>query len=131
MVISVNTQQEYIPEVWGNKSAPDQIVIKHLAPTQALYNALIPKPEVEVRYDKNNEPEGSIMNLVIDNTKIVKEMVTSIENLTIEVDGKPFKITNGRELFGPSVPSVVSALVDEVGAYLQGLLSKKSIDVKN
>jgi hypothetical protein len=75
--------------------------------------------------------EGYETEIVIDNKKIVAKMVTKIKNLTLDIDGDKLAITTGAELFGPGAPSGLSGLVDEVGAYLQGLLAKKGFDAKN
>lgn len=131
MIISVKTKNEYVPEWNGNKDDESPITIEHLTPTMALYEALIPKPTMKMNLDKDGRMEGGETEVTIDNRKIVVRMVTGIKNLTLNVDGKPIAVTSGSDLFGPAVPSEISGLVDEIGAYLQGLLSKKAFDAKN
>jgi hypothetical protein len=131
MIISISTQNEFVPEWNHNKTSDEPIVVQHLAPTLALYNKLIPKPVVEMRLDKDMNGDGGVTQVTIDNTKLVREMVTNIKNLTLDIDGKPVKILTGAELFGPNIPAVLAGLVDEIGSHLQTILTKRTIDSKN
>jgi len=133
MVINLEVSRKFVPEWNGNKSLADgeQIEITHKAPTLALVNRLIPKPSLKMIMGKDGSMDGGESEIVMDNTKIVREMVTEIRNLSISIDGKVRKIITAADLFGDDIPSVLSGLVDEVGAYLQGVLNKKDIDAKN
>jgi len=131
MNINLSTELEYIPSWNGNKQEVEPITIVHLPATINLYNSLIPKPAMKVVYDDKGQFSEGSTEVVIDNTRIVQAMVTTIRNLTITDGDKVIKITTGKELFGPNVPAVLSGLIDEIGAYLQGVLNNKSIDTKN
>lgn len=133
MVINLEVSRKFVPEWNGNKSlvAGEQIEITHKAPTLALVNRLIPKPSLKMMMGKDGQMEGGESEIIMDNTKIVREMVTEIRNLSISVDGKARKIVTAADLFGEDIPAVLSGLVDEIGAYLQGVLNKKEVDAKN
>ena len=131
MIISISTQTEYTPDWNDNKKDTNPIIIEHLTPSMTLYNELIVPPSVKMNIDKDGKMDGGETEITIDNKKIVRKMVTKVRNLTIEIDGKPMEIKNGAELFGPGTPAILSGLVEEIGTYLQGILSEKRVDTKN
>lgn len=133
MVINLEVSRKFVPEWNGNKSLPagEQIEVTHKAPTLALVNRLIPKPSLKMIMGREGQMEGGESEIIMDNTKIVREMVTEIRNLTLNVDGKSRKIVSAADLFAEDVPAVLSGLVDELGSYLQGVLNKKEVDAKN
>lgn len=131
MVVTVARQTEYIPEWNSNKTDEKPIVIVHKAPTTVLSEMLIPKPVFKMKMGNDGNGSVSETEFTVDYKKIVKEMVIEIKNLTIDVDGKPLVITNVTDLFSPSTPSCINGLVDDVGLYLQTLLSAKEAKTKN
>ena len=131
MIISITTKTEYTPEWNDNLADANPIVVEHLTPTMALYNELIQPPTIKMKITTDGKMDGGETDLILDNKKIVRKMVTKIRNMTIEIDGKPIVVNNGADLFGPGMPPVIAGLVDELGTYLQGLLSERSINAKN
>lgn len=132
MVVHLSNEYKFIPTWNGNSSEPNPIEVTFKAPTMSLYSNLIPKPNIKMKMDINGNMAGGETEMVIDNSKLVKDMVTDIKNLTYVVDGgKEVTIKDGKELFGTGVPSVFSGLVDEIGAHLQGVLNNKVVDPKN
>lgn len=129
MILEVSNSLEFTPEWNGNRTDDNPIKVFHKAPTMALYEQLIPKPKLEMQLGKTGEMEGATSTVSIDNKKIVRAMVTSISNLEFKIDGKSFSIKSADELFG-DVPAFISSLVDEIGVYLQGLLSSKDAEIK-
>jgi hypothetical protein len=127
MVLEVSDVLEFIPEWNENKKCSSPIVVKHKNPTMSMYERLIPKPKLKVRIAADGKSEGAESDVVIDNTKIIKEMVTGISNLDIDnkSNGKTYSIRTAEELFGDG-PVVLSGLVSEIGSYLQNVLSKKA-----
>src|SRR5690606_13913318 len=110
--ISVNLQREYIPEWNGNREEPvgSQIKVLHRAPTLALKDELVPKPEIKFRISDTGKSEGGETIARVDNRKIVEGMVFSIENLTLEVqDGenksKTVEIKSVRDLYSSQIPA--------------------------
>jgi len=137
MVISINPVKEFIPEWNGNKDMPEneRIRVFHKAPTMELVDKLIPKPTIVMKTG-NNGVEGGEMEIVVDNRKFVREMITSIRNLTVDVPdnngGRTTKlILTAEELLAPSIPAVLFGLVDEIGAHLQKVLSQREVNEKN
>jgi hypothetical protein len=131
MTISVNTKTEYTPEWNDNRDDASPVIVEHLTPTMALYNELIQPPTIKMKITTDGKMDGGETDLILDNKKIVRKMVTKIRNLTVEIDGKPINVTSGSDLFGPGMPPVIAGLVDELGTYLQGLLSDRSVNAKN
>jgi len=131
MIIKIETSSEYTPEWNGNRTDDTPIVIQHLTPTMALHDALVPKPSMAYKFDAEGNTLGGEVDVVVDNKKTIQKMVTGIKNLTLEIDGKKLAITNGADLFGPSVPSFLTGLTDEIGKHLQSILTKKEFDAKN
>lgn len=127
MVIEIDDVLEYTPEWRGNRDADKPIVVKYKAPTMAMYEKLIPKPKLKLNISAAGDPEGGETEVVIDNTKIIKEMVTGIFNLDIKTADKEYSIKTADELFG-TAPVAISGLVDEIGAHLQGILAVKAKD---
>lgn len=130
MVISFKRENEFVPEWNKNKDEDKPIKVLYREPTMALKEKLIDKPKIEVTYNEKMESDGGKSVVVVDNTNIVKKMVTKIENLEIDVDGKKRQLTTADDLFG-DVPSELSGLVDEIGNYLQGVLLAREVDTKN
>jgi hypothetical protein len=133
MIISIAQKTSFVPKSFGNDMEPEstQIVVEHLAPTMNLKDQLVPKATMKWKIDPQGNSEGGETDMVIDNAKIVKKMVTGIKNLTIDIDGKTLNITKGDELYGPGVPVEISQLADEIGVYLQSQLTKTGVDIKN
>jgi len=132
MVIHLSNENKFIPEWNDNAKDANPIEITYKTPTMSLYSNLIPKPSITLKMGTDGQMDGGETEMVIDNSKIVKEMITGIKNLSFTEDGgKEVTIKDGKELFGSGVPSVFSGLVDEIGAYLQGVLNKKVVDAKN
>ena len=132
MTINVSTVKEYIPEWNNNRANLNPISVKHRAPSMALYGALVPKPSIKLTIDADGKSSGGETELTLDYTKTVKEMLLSIDNLELSMDdGRTISICNAGDLLGGNVPCMLSGLVDELGAYFQTLLTKKSIDEKN
>lgn len=127
MVIEIDDVLEFKPEWRGNRESDKPITVKFKAPTMAMYEKLIPKPKLKLNISKEGESEGGETEVVIDNTKIIKEMVTSILNLDIKTPDKEYSIKTADELFG-TAPVAISGLVDEIGTYLQGILAVKAKD---
>jgi len=132
MVIHLSNENKFIPEWNDNAKETNPIEITYKTPTMSLYSNLIPKPSIVLKMGTDGQMDGGETEMVIDNSKIVKDMVSDIKNLAYTEDGgKEVTLKDGKELFGSSVPSVFSGLVDEIGAYLQGVLNKKVVDAKN
>lgn len=131
MIVSVSTKNEFIPEWNDNKDSEEPIVVHYKAPTMVLVNSLLPKPTIDWNVGSNMAITGGAMKSVIDNSKIVRQMVTKIKNLSVSVDDKVIKIETGEDLFGKDAPSILAGLVDEIGSYLQGVLSERVVDQKN
>lgn len=131
MKIVIETTGVYTPSWNNNKEEDKPIVFYHLEPTLALYNSLVPKPSVTMKFDSNMSVDGGETIATVDNTKFVKKMITKIENLSYEKEGKEYKITDANDLLGPGVPAIFAGLVDEVGGHLQSLLTKREVDAKN
>ena len=131
MIIDVSTVKEYIPSWNNNKTSDSPIIVKHKAPSMALYGQLVPRPSIKLSIDAEGKSSGGETEMTLDYTKIVKEMVLTIENLELNIDGKTMRLCNSGDLFGGSTPSMISGLVDELGAHFQMLLSKKDVDEKN
>ncbi len=133
MNISVETVTSYIP-VWNkNKELPEgaQVVIKHKAPSIQLYDKLVPKASLLLKIDPEGKSSGGETEMTIDNVKIFKTMVLDIKNLSFTVNDQKIEIQKAEDLFNESIPAGVSGLIDEVGAYLQRLLTSKDVDPKN
>ncbi len=131
MKITYNTTTEYVPNWLANKDSENPIVIHHKTPTMKLHNELLVKPVLVIEFGKDMDMDGGRTETVIDNNKLFRAMVTKIENLTIEVDGKDRVFKTVDDVFAEDAPAVLSGLVDEVGQYLQKLLTKKDVDAKN
>lgn len=131
MKITYNTTTEYVPNWLENKSADAPIVIHHKTPTMKLHNELLVKPVLVIEFGKDMDMDGGRTETTIDNNKLFRAMVTKIENLTIEVDGKERAFKTVDDVFAEDAPSILAGLVDEVGQYLQKLLTKKDVDAKN
>jgi hypothetical protein len=133
MIFSTSTKTEFVPKWYNNQSEPesDQIVIEHLAPSANLKDRLIPKPDLKWTFDAKGEASGGETTMSIDNKRIVMAMVTKVRNLTVEVNGKKFEVKDANDLYGQGMPVEVSELTDEIGNYLQGLLSKSGVNTKN
>lgn len=131
MKITYNTTTEFVPKWMDNKDSEKPIVIHHKTPTMKLYNELLVKPVLVIEFDKNMEQDGGRTETTIDNTKLVRNMVTKIENLVIEVDGKDQTFKTVDDIFAEDAPAILSGLVDEIGAHLQKLLTRKDVDQKN
>ena len=132
MVIELSLSKDFVPEWNGNMELPpgEQIVISHKAPTMQLYQSLMPKPALKMVTNLEGTITGGESEYTIDNAKLVAEMVTLIKNLEVSIDGTVTPVTTARQLL-KDAPAVVSGLVDEIGAYLQNLLSTKVVDAKN
>lgn len=133
MILEINNSCEFIPEFNGNKTEDKPILVKYKNPTMPLYDKLIPKPQLTLKLSPDGQSSGGESIVTIDNKAIVMAMVTSIENLEIKfANGKTLAITTAKELYGEEVPSSISGLIDEIGAHLQSVLSKKAgVDLKN
>jgi hypothetical protein len=130
MIISVSQKKEYIPEWNGNRTEDKPIRVIHRAPTMSLYEELIPKPRIKMKIDKEGAQEGET-ELVIDNTAIVKKMVTEIVDCELDVDGKRVVIASADDLYGTNAPAILSGFVEELGKYFQGILADRSVNTKN
>jgi hypothetical protein len=133
MILEINEVCEFIPDWNENKKNADQIKVKYKNPTMPMYDKLIPKPQMVLKVGPDGKASGGETAVTIDNKAILLEMVTSIENLSFKVgSGEVVSIKTGKDLYGSAVPAVISGLVDEIGAFLQGVLSKKAVvDAKN
>jgi hypothetical protein len=133
MVLQFTSEREFTPK-WNNNEAEDNpIVVRHKAPSVALFNQLIPKPVLKFVTGKDGEAEGSEVEMTIDNTKVVRQMVTEIRNFELidSTTGNKIKIEKAGDLFGENVPPAVNGLIDEIGQHLTLLLQKKAFDEKN
>jgi hypothetical protein len=127
MVIEIDDVLEFKPTWRNNLEADQPITVKHKAPTMSLYEKLVPKPRLKLMIDAQGDSQGGETEMVIDNTKIIKEMVTGISNLEIKTPTREYSIRTAAELFG-DVPVDIRELVDEIGTYLQGVLARKAKD---
>jgi hypothetical protein len=124
MILEISDVLEYTPEWNGNRNNSTPITVKYRNPTMALYEQLIPKPKLVMKMDNDGKMQGAESIVSLDNRKIIHEMVTSIQNLHVKFQGREFDVKSGDELFG-DVPAVISTLVDELGVFLQKVLTKK------
>lgn len=133
MIFSTSTTTEFTPKWQNNLAEPEatRITVTHLAPSAALKDRLIPKPVLKWNFDEKGEAVGGETEMTIDNKKIVLTMVSKIHNLTVEVNGNKFPVTDANDLYGPGMPVEISDLATEIGEYLQGLLSKSGVNAKN
>jgi hypothetical protein len=133
MIFSTSTKTEFVPKWYNNQAEAkdDQIVIEHLTPTASLKDRLIPKAVLKWTFDAKGDASGGETEMTIDNKKIVTTMVTKIRNLVVEVDGKKIPVNDANDLYGQGMPVEISDLADEIGTYLQGLLSKSGANTKN
>jgi hypothetical protein len=137
MIVKLQSKLEFIPSWNENLSLPDaeQIKIIHKAPTMELYNRLIPKPSLKLSMNEKGEMDGGETEVSVDNSRLVREMVTDVRNLAFELEGahetKKVVILKGNDFFTGNAPAEVSGLVDEIGSYLQSVLTKKVVDAKN
>lgn len=130
MVINVSLKKEYIPTWNDNQTSDKPVKVYHKAPTMALKDKLIPKPKIKMVVDGDGA-KGGETEMVVDNSGLVLEMVTSIENLEVYVDGKNIPITTAKELYGDNAPTELSGLADELGKYFQEILTNREINTKN
>ena len=139
MKVSVRLENEFIPSWNGNEEDESPIVVVHKRPTIALRDKLIPKPRLKIRVTPgaNGEEQAQVgeTEVVIDNRRLVEEMVTEIKNLVVEIpdskgEVKEREITKGTELFADWVPAELGELADEIGRHLQSALSHR-VDSKN
>ncbi len=130
MILSVDLKKEYIPEWNGNADSSDPIKVIHKVPTMALANNLIPKPVIKMKVGKEGT-EGGETEMTIDTTKIVKEMVIEIKNLTIDYGNGVKNLKDGDDLFSEDAPAMLQGLADELGKYFQTLLTDRTVNTKN
>jgi hypothetical protein len=130
MVINISTKNEFIPEWNDNKKSTEPIKIFHFAPTYAMKTRLVPNPKIMFKVGENGSYQGGEMAIEVDNSKFVKEMVISIENLTLKIDGKEKNIKTVSELFSKDSPALLQGLIDEIGMYFSNLLSERD-ETKN
>ncbi len=131
MVLELSLVTEYTPEWNNNRKEAEPIVVKHKVPTMALTNRLIPKTSVTMKMDENGKMSGGESELVIDNTRLVRDMVTSIRGLTVKDGSKEYQIVTAGDLFSENAPPALAGLIDELGLYFQELLTKKEVEAKN
>jgi hypothetical protein len=133
MVLQFTSEREYVPKWNNNKGDVSPIVVRHKAPSVSLFNSLIPKPTVKFLTGKDGDADGGEMEVTIDNTKVVRGMVTEIQNFELvnEATGNKFKVEKAGDLFGENVPPMVTGLIDELGEYFTILLRTKVVDEKN
>jgi hypothetical protein len=133
MLLSLEMFEPFVPKWNGNESEDKPIKIHYKNPSMPLYEKLIPRPELLVKISPDGISQGGESKMVIDNKAIVLEMVEKIENLEVPTAaGTVRQITKPNQLYEDGVPSYVSGLVDEIGSYLQGILSKKAgVSAKN
>ena len=130
MVINVSLKKEFIP-VWNdNRTSDKPIKILHKAPTMALHEKLIPKPKITMKIGAEGASGGET-EMVVDTSNLVREMVTGIENLEINMDGKTVTITSANELYGEGAPTELAELTAEIGKYFQDILTNRAVNTKN
>jgi hypothetical protein len=127
-ILSVSSNRIFVPEFDDNKDLPsgEQIRVKYKAPTISMKEKLFPR---QIDYI-DGKPQISI---AIDRVKLLKELVTGIENLSYaieEADGKveEKKIVTVEQLFSASVE--FDALVEEIFTFLNEVLNGK-VNEKN
>ena len=131
MVISVSLKKEYVPTWMNNNESEKPFKVLHRAPTMGLYEELIPKPKIKMRVDKDGA-NGGETEMTVDTTNIVKRMVIEIVDLTLNLDdGSQMVIKNVDDLFGKDAPAMLSGLTEELGRYLQELLTTRGVNSKN
>lgn len=130
MLISVSSNNEFIPEWNNNKKEADPIVVVHRVPTMGLRERLIPKPKLKLMVSADGRTEGGETEVEIDNKKIIQAMLVEIRNFSYSMDGKEVAVKSADDLFSNNTPSAVSGLMEEIGAYFQKILSEK-IESKN
>lgn len=126
MILSLEKFEPFVPK-WNNNEAEEKpIKVFYKNPTMPMYERLIPKPSITVKIDAEGNSQGGESKITVDNKAIVLDMVERIENFEYPVEGgKTIAITSAKDLFAPTVPAMVSGLIDEIGSYLQVILSKK------
>lgn len=129
MVVDFDLKKEFIPEWNKNKELPEleQVVVEHFAPTGKLKDKLIDKPSMIVKADPKGDKQEVEIEYKLDTKRIVRGMGVKIKNLK----WKDRDIKTVEDCYGDGVPQVFTALVDEIGQYLQSLLQESEIDTKN
>jgi hypothetical protein len=133
MVIEYAMKREYTPKWMGNDKSESPFVVRHKAPSITLYNQLVAKTVLSFSTGKDGEAEGGEVEVIIDNAKYVRGMLTDIIGLELR-DTDSGKVTNIKtvsDLFREDVPAGISGLGDELGQYFYGLLQQKTLDEKN
>lgn len=122
--ISSATNRCFIPVWENNKDFPvsEQIKVNHKAPTTSMKEKLFPR-----RFDFNSNGEA-LMSIDVDRRKLLKEMVTGIENLLIDVNGEQKKIATIEQLFDAGIE--LDTLIEEIYTHLNELMNGK-VDEKN
>jgi len=127
-ILSVSSNRIFVPEFDGNKDLPsgEQIRVKYKTPTISMKEKLFPR---QIDYIDGKAQ----ISIAIDRVKLLKELVTGIENLSYafeDADGKTEekKIVTVEQLFSASVE--FDGLVEEIFTYLNEILNGK-VNEKN
>ena len=136
VAVSTNLTREFIPEWNGNKelSEVEQIKVYYKAPTISIKEDLAPLkfdlvPSKDKVDEKGNPVMEQKMTYVLDRTKIINKLVTSIVGLSIEADGKEVPIKTAGQLLSAGVE--LDELVSEIFAHLQSVINNRALDEKN
>lgn len=136
VTVSTNLTREFIPEWRGNRdlSEVEQIKVYYKAPSISIKEDLSPMkfdlvPSSDKFDDKGNPLMEQKMTYVLDRTKIINKLVTSIMGLSTECDGKEVQIKTASQLLSAGVE--LDELVSEIFAHLQSAINNKVVDEKN
>ena len=136
VAVSTNLTREFIPEWNGNKelSEVEQIKVLYKAPTISIKEDLSPMkfdlvPSKDKYDEKGNPLMEQKMTYVLDRTKIINKLVTSIMGLSVECEGKEVQIKTASQLLSAGVE--LDELVSEIFAHLQSVLNSKVVEEKN
>lgn len=112
MVIDVRNEGVFIPEFGGNKKQPESEQIR------VVHRFLNPGEKQKYYYTEPIELTGEKpkTRYVQDLQGHVRAVVTKVENLTLNIEGKEKKITTGNDLY--NVAGVPYMLVSEVERYM-------------
>jgi hypothetical protein len=119
--LSASRNRVFIPSFCNNKDAPvgDQIKVHYKAPTIAMKEKLFPR-QIDII---NEKPQISIL---IKRDQVIKEMVTSIENLTYSDDAvgdEDIKVATVDQLF--KAPIEFEELVEEIYVFLNECINTR------
>lgn len=122
--ISASATGVFIPEFNENKELPvaEQIKVTYKRPTIATKEKLFPR---QFQFDQSGQAQ---MAITIDREKIIKELVTKIENLSYMDAGTEIGIKTATQLF--VAPVEFDAFIEELYTFLNEVVNAK-VDEKN